>query len=71
MKDRCYNENHISFKYYGGRGITICNDWFNNFDLFEAWALDNNYQSHLTLVAFIPSLSNLKLFISAATPNTQ
>lgn len=33
MKDRCFNENNKMFKYYGGRGITVCNRWlvFENF----------------------------------------
>lgn len=27
MKQRCYNPNSKSFKNYGGRGITICDEW--------------------------------------------
>jgi hypothetical protein len=49
MKDRCYNEAHISFKYYGARGIGICDLWLNSFDAFETWALLNGYESHLSL----------------------
>ena len=33
MKLRCNNENHISYKHYGGRGITICDEW-NDFVAF-------------------------------------
>jgi hypothetical protein len=29
MKDRCFNPNSIEYKSYGGRGITVCNDWLN------------------------------------------
>ena len=33
MIDRTSNPNHVAFKYYGGRGISICQRWqdFNNF----------------------------------------
>ena len=33
MKNRCNNETHISYKHYGGRGITICDEW-NDFVAF-------------------------------------
>lgn len=26
---RCYNPNHISYKHYGGKGITVCKEWLN------------------------------------------
>jgi len=33
MFTRCHNQNHIHFKDYGGRGITVCERWdsFENF----------------------------------------
>lgn len=33
MKARCFNKNHKGYKYYGGRGITVCKRWltFSNF----------------------------------------
>lgn len=34
MKTRCYNERSHAYKYYGGRGITICDRWKNNFEAF-------------------------------------
>ena len=27
MKQRCLNKNNISYHHYGGRGITVCEDW--------------------------------------------
>ena len=36
MKDRCYNKNYQFYKYYGGRGITVCDRWRNSFSNFFA-----------------------------------
>ncbi len=29
MKQRCFNSNQKNFKYYGGRGITVCDEWLD------------------------------------------
>jgi hypothetical protein len=34
MKLRCRNKNRHDYKYYGGRGIDICDEWANSFELF-------------------------------------
>jgi len=34
MRKRCLNPNHKSYNDYGGRGITICNKWLDNFENF-------------------------------------
>jgi hypothetical protein len=34
MRQRCLNEKHRDFKYYGARGITICDRWVNDYDTF-------------------------------------
>lgn len=33
MKRRCYNVNCARYKDYGGRGITICDEWINSVSL--------------------------------------
>lgn len=43
MKDRCYNPKNKKYKDYGGRGITICDEWINSFETFSNWAYDNGY----------------------------
>lgn len=48
-KKRCLNKRHESYKYYGAKGITLCDEWINNFDEFEKWALANGYHDGLTL----------------------
>ncbi len=34
MKSRCYNSNYPWFNRWGGRGITICDQWLNSFEKF-------------------------------------
>ena len=46
MKQRCYNPNYTQFKDYGGRGITVCDEWRNNFETFCKWALANGYDEN-------------------------
>lgn len=45
MKNRCYNPNVKCFKYYGGRGITVCDDWKSDFQKFYDWAMNNGYDA--------------------------
>jgi len=49
MKSRCYNPNHNSYKYYGGKGIKICDGWKNDYLAFKSWALANGYKDDLTI----------------------
>lgn len=36
MRQRCTNPNNRKYANYGGRGITVCDDWLNSFDSFYA-----------------------------------
>lgn len=49
MKNRCYSPNHPYFKNYGGRGITICKEWRENFQVFYNWTTKNGYKKELTI----------------------
>lgn len=49
MVDRCYNENHIGFKNYGGRGIKLCDEWRSDFSSFYNWAIQNGYNKGLQI----------------------
>lgn len=48
MKDRTCNPNSKYWKNYGGRGITLCPEWYK-FENFLKWAIPSGYQDHLTL----------------------
>lgn len=43
MKRRCTKPTASGYVNYGGRGITICQEWLNNFQSFYDWSLNNNY----------------------------
>ena len=49
MKRRCYNQNYKFYEYYGGRGITICDEWLNDFVSFRDWAVSAGYNDTLTI----------------------
>lgn len=49
MKDRCKNPNNKSFALYGGRGITICEEWDSDFVAFYEWAMRNGYSEELEI----------------------
>lgn len=46
---RCTNPKDIAYRYYGGRGITVCPEWLSNPQLFIDWALANGYQRGLQI----------------------
>lgn len=43
MKNRCYNPNVGSYKNYGGRGISVCDEWRDNYGAFSDWAWSHGY----------------------------
>lgn len=49
IKQRCYNPNTKRYKHYGGRGVTMCEEWKNNFLAFYEWAMENGYNDSLTI----------------------
>lgn len=46
MKQRCYWKNYKQYNDYGGRGITICDEWKNDFQAFRDWAMANGYDEN-------------------------
>lgn len=49
IKDRCYNPNNQDYKHYGGRGISVCDEWKSDFMVFYKWALSTGYGEELTI----------------------
>lgn len=49
MKARCYCPSHKWYKRYGGRGITVCDEWKDSFQAFYDWAISHGYSENLTI----------------------
>ena len=49
IKSRCYNPNNVSYHNYGGKGVTMCDEWKNNYLAFKQWADVNGYEQGLQL----------------------
>ena len=49
MKRRCNNPKMSDYKWYGGKGITVCDEWMESFESFYSWALSNGYEKGLTI----------------------
>ena len=48
MKQRCLNPNNIAYKYYGGKGVKIVDEWMK-YENFFNWAISNGYKDGLEL----------------------
>lgn len=49
MIQRCTNPNSKSYKNYGNKGISVCDEWKKSFEKFRDWAIKNGYSDNLTL----------------------
>lgn len=48
MIERCTCKTHKQYEHYGGRGITVCDEW-KKFENFHEWATENGYKESLTI----------------------
>lgn len=49
MIDRCHNPKNPSYRNYGKRGITVCDEWKNDVNSFMEWANKNGYSDNLSI----------------------
>lgn len=47
IMSRCYNEKDAEYKWYGAKGVTICNEWKNNPKAFIEWSINNGWKKGL------------------------
>lgn len=49
MKSRCLNPNVDNYKFYGDKGVLVCEEWLYSFQAFYEWAMKNGYKDGLTI----------------------
>lgn len=49
MLGRCYDKKNKAYRNYGGRGITVCQEWRDGAVPFIKWGIDNGWKDGLTL----------------------
>ena len=46
---KCDCVTDAKYNQYGGRGITVCDEWKDNYNSFLSWSLNNGYTDELTI----------------------
>ena len=49
MMLRCYCPIHQSYRYYGARGIKVCDEWQHNPAAFGKWAVTHGWHKNLCI----------------------
>lgn len=49
MINRCTNKKYKHYNIWGGRGITICEEWLADYQNFKKWALNYGWKKGLTI----------------------
>jgi hypothetical protein len=49
MIKRCYSPRLKAYKYYGARGITVCEEWRRDYHAFKVWAVNHGYRDDLSI----------------------
>jgi hypothetical protein len=49
MHNRCYQKSYHAYGHYGGRGISVCDEWLHDFQAFYDWAMAHGYCDNLSI----------------------
>jgi hypothetical protein len=49
IKNRCYNKKNGDYKWYGAKGVTMCDEWLNDYQSFYDWSIANGHDDGLEL----------------------
>lgn len=72
MKSRCNNPNNPSYqKWYGSKGVKICDEWNQNFWMFYNWSICHGYKDNLTIDRINPEGNYEPSNCRWATPKEQ
>lgn len=69
IMSRCYNENDRNYRFYGARGVTICDEWKGNPVAFIEWGIANGWKRGLTIDKDI-LCEKLKIHPQVYSPDT-
>lgn len=47
--NRCYNEKCQTYRNYGSKGVTMCQEWKSNFMAFYNWCMENGWQKGMQI----------------------
>ncbi len=49
MKKRCSYKKGMAYKYYGSRGISVCDEWIHDAKSFIEWCVSNGWEKGLQI----------------------
>lgn len=49
MMQRCYNPKCKEYRWYGSKGISVCDEWKNDKTAFVKWAIENGFEKGLCI----------------------
>ena len=49
MRRRCSYTKQPGYSHYGGKGISVCEDWQHSYKAFYEWSIKNGYKDNLTI----------------------
>ena len=52
---RCHNSRCREYRWYGGKGICVCDEWRNDIQVFYKWAIGAGWQEGLTIERIDPN----------------
>ena len=55
IKNRCMNKRSPDYPNYGGRGVSVCEEWISDFKSFHDWAMSNGYANNLSIDRIDPN----------------
>lgn len=50
IKRNCYCRRNYNYKFYGLKGVAVCDEWLNDFMNFYNWSMENGYTESKYLI---------------------